>query len=565
VDQGASGRLGVPEQQQAERFGTLSRLQQSQYADVKRIAALIARCESTIAGPEAQVALQNLTKALDTYEQLRASNTPLVDYLKQESLFDARDPLTSTQEGMLRAFERDAKSLQALDKIITGYLHGLPGNGEAKAAQASLFRRRRKAELEALRIKNATVSDLLKEARTKPRRYRLAVNDAAAEIFNRLYERRNQQVGITGPVRFDGVFNQPSLVRELLGQLRELAKENKADKPAIVKIGRALKQAAAEDGTAIVYRKASSLPEEAFHRASYLAARIKRLSYRVDARALAETPQLRHVRSTLLERGYNDELGELVEETAAKLFALDDLGLSEQDALEFQRQWFKSFEEINGRGSAERVARIAAELLEDITNAGENIRGERGLSERISEIRKRLEPGRSGGGPNSKDESRTTPDASREGNEGGDAGSSGPVFQRTPELSPRERIFRALIESQRKGQPRGTTGASVAPNRPLYPNPPTSPGKPATAPAPRAPRPTAVADEGALTEAAKTIRSAEKERRLKDYAKGALETFQTAFNSEFTPLRYAERSIYVARGKPQPLVGGQKQEAATHT
>jgi len=143
----------VPDEQRAEQSERLSRPHQSQHADVKRIAALIARHESAIVGAEAQVALQNLTKALDTYEQLRTTNTPLVDYLKQESLFDARDPLTSTQEGMLRAFERDAESPRALDKIITGYLHGLPGNGEAKAAQASLFRRRRKAELEALRIR----------------------------------------------------------------------------------------------------------------------------------------------------------------------------------------------------------------------------------------------------------------------------------------------------------------------------------------------------------------------------------------------------------------------------
>ncbi len=278
VDQGATGRPSVPEQQQAEQSRALKRLQESPHGDVKRIAALIARRESTIAGPDAQLALDNLTKALDTYEQLRTTNTPLVDYLKQENLFDARTPLTSTQEGMLRAFQRHGKSPQALDRIITAYLHGLAREEEANTAQATLFRRRRKAELEALRIRNATVSDLLKQARTKPRRYRLAVNDAAGEIFNRLHEQRNKQVGIAGPVRFDGVFNQPSLVRELLGQLRELAKENKADKPAIIKIGRALKQAAAEDGTAIVYRKASSLPEEAFHRASYLAARVKRLA-----------------------------------------------------------------------------------------------------------------------------------------------------------------------------------------------------------------------------------------------------------------------------------------------
>ncbi len=266
-------------------------------------------------------------------------------------------------------------------------------------------------------------------------------------------------------MRFDGVFNQPSLVRELMGQLRELAKENKQDKPGLVKVSRALKQAAAEDGTAIVFRKASSLPEEAFHRASYLAARVKRLAYRVDAKSLAETSELKKMRPALLKQGYNDTPGELVEEAAAKIFALDYLGSEQAEALKFQDKWFESFEEINGRGSVQRLIRIAAELLEDIDAEGENIRGERGLSERIGEIRKRLGPGRSGGGPNSKDEGGPGTNAGREGNEPSNAGSSGPVFERTPELSPRERVFKALLESKRRGQPRGSAGSGEADRR----------------------------------------------------------------------------------------------------
>lgn len=137
-----------------------------------------------------------------------------------------------------------------------------------------------------------------------------------------------------------------------------------------------------------------------------------------------------------------------------------------------------------------------------------------------------------------------------------------PLFHRPDgdeELNPRQRLFKTLLESKQQTaeekEPNGSVGSYVASNIPPSNTPPPAPPTvPPAAPPPPAPGPPPIApDPAALADAEKLIGSAEKDRRLRDYAKGARETLLTTFTSEFTPLRFAERNIYREAKEPYPV------------
>lgn len=86
------------------------------------------------AGTNGQAIAEDLTAALSKLNELRHSKTPVFDYLNQGSLFEMPE-LTTTQQGMLRALDRNPRSADSLLDSLLGEV----AKAKSEVEQGALF------------------------------------------------------------------------------------------------------------------------------------------------------------------------------------------------------------------------------------------------------------------------------------------------------------------------------------------------------------------------------------------------------------------------------------------
>jgi orotate phosphoribosyltransferase-like protein/2'-5' RNA ligase len=127
----------------------LSRLQRNKDREVSRVADVIGAIHASYPRNTAvQRGFEGLLTALDKYAYVRSVKLSVDEYLNQGALFDSGNQLTSTQEGMLRTFERLAKQETALKRSIRDYARELLAGGKEfkgepgeEVVEAALFQK----------------------------------------------------------------------------------------------------------------------------------------------------------------------------------------------------------------------------------------------------------------------------------------------------------------------------------------------------------------------------------------------------------------------------------------
>ncbi|MGI9069681.1 MAG: hypothetical protein ACR2HX_25165 [Pyrinomonadaceae bacterium] len=235
------GRLTTPKTE--ETGGTLGQLAQSKDERVSHIATLLAKFQRY---GVSDLALADLTAALEAYSYLRSNKFTVEEYLRQGSLFGPSS-LSSVQEGMLKAY--DALKTASLARAIKTYVRELAKgkaefNGKPEDEEAALFRR---GDLSRL-----PDDALLSCISIQQQGHLIALNPAAYELLSRIY---GKAFGSGVPVNFTGVFNDPPSVSRVIAGARRLATQYPQHKKTLATLERTLRAAAAPDGTVIAYRR----------------------------------------------------------------------------------------------------------------------------------------------------------------------------------------------------------------------------------------------------------------------------------------------------------------------
>jgi 2'-5' RNA ligase len=415
--------------------------------------------------------------------------------------------------------------------------------------------RRFKAELVSLRVRHASTADLVKEAEIEAAPNRLKLNEAAYELFKRIYEKIHyERTGKRELQPFSGVFNDPRLVRRLLNELKHIGVEHPAERNQVNSLVKTFRQAAAPDSTVILYTSDDALIEEYFHRASFLGSKGSALVDRIaDFEQFAERikPGQPYFDAAiaLVKRGYPEDPPQLIEELAAHYFDGDFLGGTIELADTYLADWTKAYTKRNGDDSLEEFDRA-------IADAERALAGSAAAPTSSDAARRRSLLG----------EGRTGHSRAPRQSGAGEPGDSSPLFQRQTELTSRERIFRALTEAKENSiarnpdrndegktgkAARGTVGGyfpreQAAPKQAPKAQPVSPAPAAAATPPPSQPPPSSHTDEELLREVDRILADPTAKgylERIQNYARKLPRELQRAITAEFTPLRTAEAQL----------------------
>lgn len=205
-----------------------------------------------------------------------------------------------------------------------------------------------------------------------------------------------------------GQFLDPDEIKTLTKNLKtfaEIAKDEGIDATPINNVISALKDAAKDNGTVMLNVYDDAIRHERIHQQSYLGAAEKALSKRVgDARKFAKDNEatLEKVRGFFERNGYvfDRDISIIVEETATYIADNDHrrLGLTDDEAADYIYNWFKAYQNANGKDSLDRFREfvkgtgLAERAIEEIY--GEN----RKLEETDSGVQEQPRPRQGEGG-----------------------------------------------------------------------------------------------------------------------------------------------------------------------
>jgi hypothetical protein len=226
---------------------------------------------------------------------------------------------------------------------------------------------------------NAPLIEILGQAEAVAEGYRVRGNAEFGELMRRIEQQKQidvfgdkaKAIGVIG-----GEFLEPFEVKDRVKRLKKIAadaKEKGYDKEAknIEAIAAAFSEAARNgDGTALPFVLDEALPHEEFHKAGYAAAGEKLLESRhALLNRLYNLPAAQKAWKNLLRKnGTPQQPAVIVEETAAWIAdgRINDLGITEDEALDFLELWFKSY--VIKQTEIADGKRTPAEILEDFQN-----------------------------------------------------------------------------------------------------------------------------------------------------------------------------------------------------
>lgn len=330
---------------------------------------------------------QDFARSLDKLATLRATNTPVDDFLRQGSFFGKE--LTDEQESLLIALDKGGP------KFVNRYVSQLAGGSVSRegieraaepepSAQSALFRGTNDDRMSELARPSIQTRDLLGNLAHVYRNGTFYVNPHTLELL-----RRVEQIITAQTVQpFDGSFIDRELLKFYVGTLRELGDLYPDQRAAALDLARQLKaasnaslRAGASGGVPVVGIFAGDAPvslrkviqHERAHESSEAGAKGEPYEGRVDVEKLAAHPVSQKIFSALVDTyGYEDNKARLIEEAQAWLMSKDgvtDLGLTEAEAGEWLKAYFQSFSERNGTDSLKRWQKIrpaAAKVRDDV-------------------------------------------------------------------------------------------------------------------------------------------------------------------------------------------------------
>jgi N12 class adenine-specific DNA methylase len=245
----------------------------------------------------------------------------------------------------------------------------------------------------------------------------VTLNSEGAEIMRRAMV--PDEESLQSAASLDGAFLEPKQVREAVKALKGTASDmldpefgySEQDAAPLRSLAENLTAAARErKGTVVVKVKqapSSVEPHETFHQGSYLGANGKLLEDR-HAR-IEELASHKAVKAWRKYYGATPEYGNAsrgvaVEEAASTIAGgdYDKLGLSDEEAHDYLKQWFASYIEKNGEQSVTEFRRQREEVQQIINQTRAQVAAQRGAEDgpaNESLRRQSEEPGRPGGLP----------------------------------------------------------------------------------------------------------------------------------------------------------------------